>query len=225
MLSLSEIMSDPDRLKSLYRLADYMSQSKLMVPSHLIGNQNDCFAICMLALKLDIDPWSLANQTYQIKGRLGYQAQLVNALAMNSGAIDGSFKYEFRDWHGDNGWFRVGARLKGEDDITWSEWTDTSTVSVKNSPVWKTNPKQQAAYLGVRNFVRLYSPQALMGMYTEDELRTIEPDTQERDVTPISELLEAKEADPIPSGSIVEEQPAEVPIEVCEEAQEFFEEK
>ena len=63
-----------------------------------------------------------------------------------------------------------------------------------------------------------------MGMYTEDELRTIEPEATERDVTPIAELLEAKEADPIPSGSIVEKQPAEVPIEVCEEAQDFFQE-
>ena len=225
MLSLSNIMSDPDRLKSLYRLADYMSQSKLMVPSHLIGNQNDCFAVCMLALKLDIDPWSLANQTYSIKGKISYTGQLINALAMNSSAIEGSFKYEFRDWVNGNGWIRCGARLKGEDEVTFGEWLDTNTVSIKNSPLWKTNPKQQSAYLVVRNFVRLYAPSVLMGMYTEDELRTIEPDTQERDVTPIAELLEAKEADPTPLGSLVEEQPEEVPIEVCEEAQEFFEEK
>ena len=225
MLSISEIMSDPDRLKSLYRLAGYMAESRLMIPAHLIGNQNDCFAVALLALKLDLDPYQLAQQTYSIKGRLGFQGQLVHALATHSNAIEGTFCYEYKNWDNKNGWIRCGARLKGEDETTFGEWLDTNTVVVKNSPLWKTNPKQQASYLVVRNFVRMYCPQALMGIYSEDELRTVEPKSPERDVTPIAELLEAKEAEPLPTGSLVKEQPEEVPIEVCEEAQEFFEEK
>ena len=222
MLSISNIMSDPDRLKSLYRLAGYMAESRLMIPAHLIGNQNDCFAIALLALKLDLDPYQLAQQTYSIKGKLGYQAQLVNALATHSNAIEGGFRYEFRDWSNNNGWVRCGAKLKGDNELTWCEWLNTNEVAVKNSPLWKTNPRQQASYLVVRNFVRMYCPQALMGIYAEDELRTIEPEVQERDVTPIAELLESKEAEPMPVGSIVEEQPQEVPMEACEEAVEFF---
>ena len=224
MLSLSNIMSDPDRLKSLYRLAEYMSKSRLMVPAHLIGNQNDCFAICLLALKLDMEPYSLANQTYQIKGRLGYQAQLVNALATNSNAIEGTFRYEYKNWDSKNGLIRCGAKLKGDDELTWSEWLDTNTITVKNSPVWVTKPKQQAAYVAVRDFVRMYCPAVLLGIYSEDELKTIEPEkTQERDVTPIAELLEAKETEPMPV-SVYGEGPQPDPMEVCEEAQEFFQE-
>ena len=223
MLSLSNIMSDPDRLKSLYRLADYMAQSRLMVPSHLIGNANDCFAICIMALRLNLDPYSLAGQTYQIKGKLGFQGQLVNALAMNSKEIEGGFKYEFRDWDNNNGWVRCGARLRGEDEITWSEWLNTKTVAIKNSPLWQSNPKQQSSYLVVRNFVRMYCPQVLMGVYTVDELRTVEPEkTPERDVTPIAELLEAKEAEPVPAEQLVSEQPEGASMTVCDEATEFF---
>ena len=225
MHSLNEIVGNSEKMKSMYKLAGIMAKSRLMVPAHLLGSTEDCFSVILLAIRLNLDPYNLAQQTYSIKGRLGYQAQLVNALAMNSDSIDGSFKYEYKDWNNGNGWIRCGARLRGEDEITWGEWTDTSTVAVKNSPLWKSNPKQQASYLVVRNFVRMYCPQALMGMYTEDELRTIEPYEQERDVTPIADLLESKKADPIPTGSLVEDSPEEVLIEVCEEAQEFFEEK
>ena len=223
MQSLSTILGDNEKLKSMYRLAGFMAKSKLMIPQHLIGNAADCFAVILLATRLNMCPYSLSNQTYMIKGRLGFQAQLVNALATNADAIEGSFKYEFKDWQNGNGWFRVGAKLKGDEEITWAEWTDTSTVAVKNSPLWKTNPKQQACYLGVRNFVRLYCPSVLIGVYTPDELNTIKPEqTIERDVTPIAELLESKQVEPVPVEQLVSEQPEGASMTVCDEATEFF---
>ena len=178
MHSLNEIVGNPEKMRSMYKLAVIMSKGRLMTPAHLLGSVQDCFSIILLATRLNIDPFNLANQTYSIKGKIGYTGQLINALAMNSGAIDGSFKYEYKSWNNGNGWIRCGARLKGEDETTFGEWLDTSTVTVKNSPVWISNPKQQSAYLVVRNFVRLYAPSVLMGMYTADELRTIEPDTR-----------------------------------------------
>ena len=42
-------------------------------------------------------------------------------------------------------------------------------MTTKNSPLWKTNPKQQLGYLQVKNWARLYCPGAILGVYTPDE--------------------------------------------------------
>ena len=184
MKELSTLLTDNDGMHNLGKLADFMSQSRHMIPLHLQKNKADCFAICLLATRLNTDPFALAQKTYMIKGRIGYEAQLVNALVMNCGAITGTFKYEYgKGWENNkHGLIRVGARLKGEDDITWGEWLDCSKVTVKNSPLWKTQPKQQAAYLAVRMWSRLYVPSAILGMYTADELQAEPEQPKEKEV-------------------------------------------
>jgi hypothetical protein len=76
---------------------------------------------------------------------------------------------------------RVGAVIRGESGITWGEWISAATVQVKNSPLWKTNPKQQLGYLQVKNWARMYTPGAILGVYSDDELAA---HPMERDITP-----------------------------------------
>ncbi|MCS4496227.1 recombinase RecT [Pantoea sp. B623] len=79
---------------------------------------------------------------------------------------------------------RVGARLRGENEITWCEPIHLSGIVVRNSPLWVTNPKQQMAYLGVKYWGRLYCPEVILGVYTPDEFEPVE--RTERDITPAS---------------------------------------
>lgn len=74
----------------------------------------------------------------------------------------------------------VGAQIRGEDEITWGEQVYLSSVGIRNSPLWATNPKQQIAYLGVKYWARLYCPEVILGVYTPDEVEQ----RTERDVTP-----------------------------------------
>ena len=46
----------------------------------------------------------------------------------------------------------------------------SSMITTKNSPLWKTNPKQQLGYLQVKNWARQYCPGAILGVYSDDEL-------------------------------------------------------
>ncbi|KAL8195943.1 UNVERIFIED_CONTAM: hypothetical protein K2H54_000295 [Gekko kuhli] len=47
------------------------------------------------ALQWGMNPFPVAQKTHLVKGVLGYEAQLVNAVVVNSGAIKGRFEYEF----------------------------------------------------------------------------------------------------------------------------------
>jgi len=182
--SASDIMMDTDKLAVIKDLAKVMAQGGITVPKHLQGSTSDCFAVCLQAAQWGMNPFVVAQKTHVVSGTLGYEAQLVNAVIQNSGMIEGAFKYEYR---APPLACRVGARLRGDSEITWGEWLAQADVKTQNSPLWKTNPKQQLAYLQVKNFARLYAPGAILGVYSTDELAS-----GERDITP-AETVKAPE--------------------------------
>ncbi|WP_407951427.1 recombinase RecT [Plesiomonas shigelloides] len=49
----------------------------------------------------------------------------------------------------------------------------------RNSTLWADDPKQQLAYLAVKRWARLYTPDVIMGVYSVDELQ------EEIDITPM----------------------------------------
>lgn len=170
-------------MEQILRGAELMANAKHMVPDHFIGNPGGCMAIIMQAQRWGMDPFVVASKTHIVQGRLGYEAQLVNAVVQSSGMINGSFRYEYRG-SGASLECRVGAVLKGDQEVTWGEWLASADVKVKNSPLWKTNEKQQLGYLQCKNWARLYCPGAILGVYSADELREQPPI---KDVTPAKE--------------------------------------
>jgi hypothetical protein len=163
------MMFGAGNLERAMQVADAMANAKVSVPNHLRGQPGDCLAIVMQATQWGMNPFAVAQKTHLVNGTLGYEAQLVNAVIGASGAIAGRFHYEY-DGEGDQVSCRVGAVIKGESAITWGEWLMAKHVTTKNSPLWKTNPKQQLGYLQVKNWARQYCPGAILGVYTADEL-------------------------------------------------------
>jgi len=188
-ISNTEMLFNPAVMEQINSLANLMASGKSTVPSHLQKSPGDCFAIIMQAAMWQMNPYSVAQKTHLVNGVLGYEAQLVNAVISSSRAIYGRFKYEYEgDWSkhnvkGSDAVIRVGAVLSGEDNITWGEWLHVGDVTTKNSPLWKTAPKQQAAYLAVKYWARIYCPEVIMGVYSPDELQDRTP--VEREINPV----------------------------------------
>lgn len=173
-MSALQIMSDVATMARVESMAAMMAGSKITVPKHLQGNPGDCAAVIMQAMQWGMNPFAVAQKTHIVNNTLGYEAQLVNAVIMESGAIDGHFFYEYAG-EGAGLSCRVGARVRGSQDITWGEWLSKADVTTQNSPLWKTNPKQQLGYLQVKNWARAFFPGAILGVYTPDELSSMEP--------------------------------------------------
>lgn len=179
---IQNLIFNNQAMDMLFRLAETMAQGTVTVPDHLRGKPGDCLAICMQAAQWKMNPFAVAQKTHIVNGKLGYEAQLVNAVVQTSGAIIGTFKYEYSG-DGETLQCRVGAIIAGESSITWSEWLGLWQVAVKNSPLWKSNPKQQMGYLQVKNWSRAFCPGAILGVYTADELEATNA-PRERDITP-----------------------------------------
>lgn len=212
------MMADAGLMENLYKFATTMANANITVPKHLQGNPGDCMAICMQSAQWGMNPFSVAQKTHIVNGALGYEAQLVIAIVSTSGAIDGRFKFEFQGDFTDtkHGLVRCGAILKGEEEITWGEWIDCSKLKVKNSPLWKQQPKQQASYYAAKSWTRLNTPEVILGIYTPDELEQNSPEIKDvtRETSSFKEMLTA------PSDVIVDSNPVVVPNPVAIEQKE-----
>lgn len=160
---------DGGNLDKMLEIARMLANSKLSVPKHLVGNIGDCLAIVTQAMLWNMNPFAVAQKTHLVNGTLGYEAQLVNAVLQNSGIVRGLPRYEYR---GDGPALecRVGFIPRGESEVIFGEWLRSDAVTTKNSPLWKTNPKQQLGYLQIKNWARAFAPGAILGVYTVDEL-------------------------------------------------------
>lgn len=183
-----------DRIQAFGKM---MARGGITVPRHFHGNEADCAAVTMQALTWGMNPFAVAQKTHVTQGgTLGYEAQLVNAVIQNSGALDGDPQYEFfGDWNkvlgkveerksDKGGKYYVATYTKADEQGLGVIVRATlrgekaprelsllmSQAYPRFSTQWATDPKQQICYLGLRKFVRLHKPGVLLGVYTEDEL-------------------------------------------------------
>lgn len=87
-----------ERVQSFAKL---MSTGSVSVPKHLRGNMGDCMAITIQALGWRMNPFAVAQKTHLSQsGALGYEAQLVSAILVSTGAIKEEPEYvAIGDWN------------------------------------------------------------------------------------------------------------------------------
>ena len=101
--------------------------------------------------------------------------------------------YDLKDEEGLG--IRISATLRGETkprELTLL----LVQASVRNSPLWATDPRQQLAYLAVKRWSRLYAPDVILGVYTPDELD--EANREIRDITPAAAPADDRTIDQLP---------------------------
>lgn len=202
-VDITSMMFNPDLMPRLERFAELMASGKSTVPTHLRGNPGDCLAVTIQAMQWRMNPHSVAQKTHLVNGTLGYEAQLVNAVIIAMAPTKDRIHFEwFGDWSNVIGKFankqnssgktyqapnwkpedesglgiKVWATLKGEEEPRELELFLTQ-AQVRNSTLWASDPKQQLAYLAIKRWARLYAPDVIMGVYTPDELVSIQEKT------------------------------------------------
>ena len=203
------IMLDDRLMERSKEIARYMSKAEGMIPRHLINKPEACFAVLMRSLTWKLDPYAVAQCTYQTpNGNVGFEGKLCQAILENSGRLTGNVKYSHvGDWDKLVGKFEIKTSPKGGQypAPTWNK-TDATGLSVVvhaqvigeveerawefklvqafplNSPLWATDPKSQICYAAVRRFANLAAPGLFMGVpFDRDDL---DPALMARDVTP-----------------------------------------
>lgn len=215
---ISSIMLNVPLLQQAERIADLMAGAKVEVPDHLKGSAPDCYAVVLQAIQWKMNPFVVAQKTHLVSGKLGYEAQLVNALIVSMAPTKDRLNYEwYGPWERVIGNFvektsqkgnkyttpnwslgdekglgiRVWATMKGEEQPRVLDLL-LSQAQPRNSTLWATDPKQQLAYLASKRWARLHCPDVILGVYTPDEFEQTENSSyQPRDAGPAEVVLDA----------------------------------
>lgn len=175
----SQIVLDDGLFNKCHRLAEIMASGSCTIPKHLQGKVGDCFAIIGQSIRWGMDPYAVAQKTHLVNGTLGYEAQLVIAVINAKAPIVGRLKFDyFGDWSkvkskddkSDDVGVVVSAIIQGDTEPTTLSISMAQVGSVRNSPLWTADPRQQLAYLGAKRWARLHCPDVILGVYTPDEL-------------------------------------------------------
>jgi len=222
---------NPDDPMSLYLQGSVFDQlqrvSKLMansalVPAHLRGEdkQADCFLVVAQAFRWRLDPFAVAQHTYVLSGKLGYEGKLIAAVINSSSRLAVKLGYEYKG-EGQDRAVRVTGTLKGESkprEVIGSvkQWR------TERNPKWLDLPDQMLAYRGAREWARRHMPEVILGVFADEEVEQMAITAPARTVTVSSETLDdfmspskvVSESDPQGNGGNkkVSEEPVEAEV-------------
>lgn len=166
-------------MDKMLRLAEVMASGRTTMPKHLHGNVGDCMAVVTQAMQWNMNPFAVAQKTHLVNGTLGYEAQLIIAVINSSPLLATRLAFEWApNFNGTNGkddrsaehWAEVRATLRGEPAPRVLRVSMAQVGSVRNSPNWVSDSRQQLAYLAAKRWARLHAPDVILGVYTPDEL-------------------------------------------------------
>jgi RecT family len=168
-----------------------------MLPVHMRGNVAVMTAIARFTARFDLEPVMFASQTYMVPGsdRLSFTSQAFGAILYASKLLRGRLQYEYRG-EGDEMTCTVRGRFKDDPDAVYSATTPTlkqirpprnDKGVVKGSPLYDKDPEQQLGYYAQRRWMRRFTPDVCMGMFTREEMEELDEYRRERgDAVPLT---------------------------------------
>lgn len=193
------------------RIAKVMGSASI-TPKHLMGSSLDqsianCFQVVNQAVYWHMDPFAVARSMFILKGKLGFEGKLIAAaLEARLGIV---LDYEWNEAQpGSDAYGIVVSGPRPKDgkivsiDGTVGDWkTFTKDEDDEDAPQQKsggTKPKvvkanwrglasrNQLAYRGTQEWMRLYTPGLVLGAFTIDELESMEEEMRSRNARDIS---------------------------------------
>jgi len=186
---------DTGKFEHMQRIAMVMAHCKY-VPADLIKDEqsavSNCFLVVNQAVRWGMDPFALAQSSYFVSGKIGFDGKAVAAAVNSDPRLKGRLNYTF-EGQGDAMKVTVSGTFKdtGETKVitgTVAQWKTAQGL-------WGKDPEQALVYRGSRQWARRWMPDRLMGVYSNDEL----DDMLSRDVPAGQRALHMKDITPAPA--------------------------
>ncbi len=188
-----DAFSNPAYYEHVKNVAGLLA-SGAFTPKHLISPQNPnrtiatCTRIVIQALRWDFDPFAVADETYEVHGRLGYQGKLIIAVVNARANLKGRLTFTYAGQN-DDLTVTVSGQFADEDKPR------TITLSVKQgktaNDMWKKDPEQKLAYSGAIKWARRHCPELVMGVRTVEDLESMTVDAPKpRQASNLDELTD-----------------------------------
>ena len=203
---------DIARYEQIGRVANVFAKSNL-VPKDFQNNPNNCFIAIHLGMRLGLDPLLCMQNVYVVNGNPGLSAKLCISLANKSGVFEGNIVFT-ETGSGDDLSVTAGVKLRGGQYVSKTmSLKEAHAAGWTNKPVWKSQPGQMLSYRTATQLIRLYAPDAILGMTTVEEWEDMGEGVQQRvasgsNAKAVTELLAKSEVKAETEETPKEEKPA-----------------
>lgn len=175
-----EIPKELTPIQSKWQEAQYLAQSSLL-PKHFAGQPANVLIALEYARQLssetrNLSPISVMQNLYVVHGNCGLSSKFMIALANSSGKLDHQIRY--RKTKNEAG--KVIA-IEAYSSIDGEEISYTVDMDMARSEGWDKNPKYKSmpelmlSYRAASFLIRIYIPEVVMGLQTDDDVRDMEP--------------------------------------------------
>ena len=139
-----------------------------LIPQHLKESPANCLRLVMQASEWGMNPFSVADCTSVIQGKLMYEGKLTAAVINAKGGLSKRLNYIYKG-EGNSMHLTVTGTIKGEDEPRTITLTHALACTINNNGQMQKNPEQQMSYIGARIWGRRHMPELMLGVYGDDE--------------------------------------------------------
>jgi hypothetical protein len=180
---------DTAMFEHMQRIAKMMASSSL-VPTHLNSVRKvdgkevaiepaeavaNCFLVTNQAIRWRMDPFAVAQHTFVTSGKVGYEGKLVAAVINTRPEIEKRLSYTY-EGSGQDRKVTVTATLKGDGQPRTVEGKVKDWATTRSGSPWSNSNQhdQMLAYRGAREWARRWLPEAVLGVWGDDEIEHFE---------------------------------------------------
>lgn len=211
-------MTSPAAYRHAMELATTLAQSQL-IPKNFYGKPADVFMSMLLARRMGEDVFTILQNVHFVGNKPGWSASFMIARANQSGIFSTPLTWETTG-EGDDMAVTCSATLAQTGQVV----SRSASMRMARTEGWTKNPKynqhglaeQMLHYRSSSLLLRLYAPQVMLGLHTEDEWQDVaaargEPVTY-TDPTPPAPTPRPRRGSPEPTPPLVAvDVPSDVP--------------
>lgn len=191
------VFSGEENFKNAMQMATQLAKSD-MIPTIYKNKPENCIIALELSNRLKLSPFLVMQNMYIVQGKPSWSSSFIISCINGSGRFSGPLKFEM-----DAGRTKCRAyateKISGEKlvgPLITMEMAHAEGWLGKNGSKWKTMPELMLRYRAAAFFGRLYCPEIINGMLTDDEAQDIRP-LEDNDVTDVfAEEMPQSEVDP-----------------------------
>lgn len=172
-----------EMMEKALKFSEIMAQADI-IPTHYRGKPANVFIAVQSALRMNLDPMQIMQNTFVISGKLGMVTAFAISLANQSGLFDSGIRYRI-EGSGENLKVTAYTNLKkGGAEISYTITMREAIAEgwTKNAK-YRTLPELMLRYRAATLLIRTHVPEVLNGMHMVEEIEDVAIAT--KDVTPI----------------------------------------
>ena len=174
--AVGSVWTNSSEYNRIGKMAQMMSRSSL-VPQSYQGKPEDCFLALQFAVRLGMEPLTVMQNLYVVKGKPSWSGQFCMALIRaHPDFANVRLVYTGQKGTDNRGAYVTAIRLS---DGSVVEGTEVTIAMAKaegwiSNVKWRSMPEQMLGYRAAAFFARLHCPEALLGIQTREEVEDVD---------------------------------------------------